>query len=373
MASLKFIEHGKVLNEIDKALELKQQNESERTYLGASQIGEPCHRKLFYSFRKVCKRQISAKGIRSIEDGFMQEKVMAERLRMVPSIELYTHTEDGQQIGFEMMGFLRGHIDGMILNPLDGSPTKFEIWEHKSVNLEKFAKLTKLIHENEKTALESWDIIYYNQAILYMKAFDKDRHFLTVTSPGGRDYQCCRTEYSEKKANLIIEKAKSIIFEDDILPSRISEKREFFSCNWCEYQGVCFDGNIPKINCGTCRYRNPNIQTKQFECLLAEKIIPDNILHVGCKQHVFSHALMPGVTFIDEDMSGCYYQIGEITFANVGMSGFPDCNKKIDCIFTSEQLKALGNVNEIPSHSTIQGEIESEAAKLVKKTFKAWE
>lgn len=378
MAKLDYAVSGKTLLEIDKALELKQRLEKPRHYLGASQIGTPCWRKLFYSFRGACTREISAKGIRAIEDGFLQEKVMAERLRMVPGIQLYTEDAEGNQINFSLLGgFFRGSVDGMILNPLEGSATEFEIWEHKSVNETKFNELNKLIHEKgEKKALEEWDEIYYDQAIIYMDSFQKKRHFLTVTTPGGRDYTSCRTEASITKANTIKDKAQSIIFDNWTIPSRISEKREYYLCGWCEFKGICHDGDIPDVNCKTCRYRDCDMQSGEFVCLFTQKVIEDSLLMTGCKSHVYNPALVPGCTLVEHQEDGCLYHIPEkkFYFANTNLEGFPDVKGQLDAIYTSfdlkHKIKNINNMGEVVSkmQKTFNGEVDPKGS-----VVKSWD
>ena len=99
----------RTLSEIDKALEKKQSEEPPRKYLGMSQIGHDCWRNLFYSYRYAEKRIISASGIKAIEDGYTQEKIMAERLRLLPNIELHTTDPENpeEQIAFNL---LLGHF-----------------------------------------------------------------------------------------------------------------------------------------------------------------------------------------------------------------------------------------------------------------------
>ena len=370
MAKLPNTNEDPTLKKMNECLEEKQRQEGPRLYLGMSEIGKPCMRELFYSFRGCARRSIEASGIKAIEDGYLQEDVTIKRLRAVPGIELHNDDGEGNQIGFKMLlDHFRGHCDGVVRG-LVQAPQTWHCFEHKAVNETKFNKLKTLVQKDEKSALKEWDPVYYAQAMIYCHCLEMDRHYLVCALPGGRDHTSVRTDYNKKFAEDIIDKAKTIIFEDSVIPAKISDKRESFSCQWCAYKGICHDGDVPDINCRSCRYREP-VKDGQNNCLLAGKIIPNTIIHVGCKQHVFAHALMPGVQFIEEDVSGCYYQIGEITFANVGLSDFPDCNKKIDCMLTSEELKALVNVNEIPSHSAIQGESSKE--ELIKKTFKAWE
>lgn len=341
--------YDQTLLEVDKALEAKNKLEKKRNYLGMSQIGEECRRKLFYSFRGVCKREISASGIKAIEDGFMQEDKMAERLKMLPYIELHTVDDTtGNQIGFYLLlDHFRGHCDG-IIRGIKEAPITWHIWEHKSVNVKKFEKIISIREKDgEKNTLKLWDEIYYAQAQIYMHCSKLERHFLTVTSPGGRDYTSVRTDYNKKEAEGIIEKAKVIIFDNWTIPAKLSENREFFKCKWCEFQGVCHDNDIPDVNCKTCRYREP-VKDGKNNCLLSENEIDDTTLNAGCNSHVFNPALI-NVKLIEHQQDGCLYKTENgIVFSNTNIIGLPDLSKNVDYIFTSKELRNdIKNINNI--------------------------
>lgn len=330
------------LAEVDKALEQKKNSESPRHYLGMSQIGDECHRKLFYSFRNAEKRAWAAQGVRNIEDGHVQEDIMAARLRMVPGIELITVDPDDpeKQIGFSLLlDHFRGHCDGAILGVLE-SPGTWHTWEHKSVGEASFEKLKKIrIEKGEKNSLREWNSTYYAQAIIYMHEMQLTRHFLTVSTPGGRDYLSIRTEYNRKEAEAIIEKAKAVIFDNWVIPPRISDKREFYSCKWCTFQEVCHDGRFPLINCKTCRYSEP-VDGGERKCGLKENIIPEDVLHVGCNDHLYNPALIDAELVEHQAESVIYKTKKGIVFANTSLTGIPDIKtQKLDAIHTSTALR----------------------------------
>lgn len=368
MAKLPELNIDPTLEAMDKQLEYEQSLEKDRNYLGASVIGEECRRKLFYSFRLAEKRIISASGIKSIQDGYLQEEVTIKRLRSLPFIELHNDDGEGKQIGFEMMGFLRGHIDGMIKGLIQ-APQTWHVFEHKCVNDLKFSKMLKAKEEKgEKNALKEWDDIYYAQAQLYMHSFNIERHYTVVSAPGGRTHTSCRTEYNRKDAEALIEKAKSIIFDGDLLPARISDRREYFRCGWCEYKELCHDGKMPQVNCRTCRYCDPDMQLKEFNCLKHNKILKN---FEACPDHVYNPALIQA-RLIKHEPDGCIYQLetGE-KLANITVTGMPEMdNDKIDFIYTSEQLR-----NDIVFLANLK-EVVLDAADSVAKAFsgtKEWQ
>jgi hypothetical protein len=222
-----------------KAVEQREAAKPPRNYLGASSIGDSCERKLWYGVQGTQREPIKWQGLYAIEDGHRTEDLIAERLRLVPGIELWTHREDGSQFGFEDFGErFRGHIDGVIRGLLQAPKTP-HIWENKSVNEAKFKKFQKAAAEKgEKNALKAWDLIYYAQAVVYMSYFDLTRHYLTVTTPGGRDIASCRTEANPTYAEALREKGKGILNATE--PSaRVSENPSWWECKFCPFWETC--------------------------------------------------------------------------------------------------------------------------------------
>jgi PD-(D/E)XK nuclease superfamily len=175
-------------------------------------------------------------------------------LRLVPGIELWTHREDESQFGFEDFGGrFKGHIDGVIRG-LFQAPKTPHIWENKSVNDKKFKLLQKSIAEKgEKNALKAWDPIYYAQGVIYMHYFDLTRHYLTVTTPGGRDIASCRTEANPAYAEALREKAKRILNAAQQL-ARISDNPSWHECKWCPFWETC--RVVPVSAAGTSTQQN---------------------------------------------------------------------------------------------------------------------
>lgn len=232
-------------------------NHPPRGHLGASMIGDPCVRKLWYSFRWVSVTDFQFATLARFEDGHLSEDVMAERLRLVKELELHTEDEDGKQFRFtDFGGHFAGSADGLIRGLLQ-APSTPHIWEHKCVNEKKFAKLNKLKDElGEKKALLEWDGVYYAQAQAYMHYFDMKRHYLTCATPGTRDVTSVRTEYHPSYALSLVNKAQGIIASSEP-PTRLTEKKDDFRCKWCSFKEQCHFGMIVAENCRTCRFSEP--------------------------------------------------------------------------------------------------------------------
>lgn len=225
----------------------ERQDRGRRDYLGASLIGNECARQIWYEYNKYDRPDFEAKTLLLFEDGHRTEDLTAERLRLVDGIELLTHNEDGEQFGFKH-GKLKGHIDGKIRGLIQ-APAKWHIWECKSSGQKKFDEFKKLSLQDEKSALQKWNMNYYVQAQLYMHFFDMDRHYTTVALGGGRDYASCRTEYDMSVALKYIDRAEKIISATSE-PPRLSENPDFFICRWCAYKDICHNEDTQTISKG---------------------------------------------------------------------------------------------------------------------------
>ncbi|MFO0906804.1 MAG: hypothetical protein U0835_00295 [Isosphaeraceae bacterium] len=229
---------------IDRELERRAATEPRRSYLGASAIGEPCERKLWYSIRpEIPRKPLDAASLKRFQDGHHGESVMADRLRLVPGVELWTSDDQtGGQIGGTLLdGRFGWHVDGVILGLLQAPETP-HVWEHKQVGEKKFAEFRKLKAQMpEKQVLEHWDSVYFAQGVLYMELLDLSRHYLTVSTPGGRETASCRTEARPTMAKALLEKARRVLDAKEP-PARLSERPEFFKCKWCDFREACHEG-----------------------------------------------------------------------------------------------------------------------------------
>lgn len=218
---------------------IEQKGREKRDYLGASLIGNPCPRQIWYQYNGFFAEPFSAETLMNFEDGHRTEDLTAKRLRMVDGIKLITHDENGNQLGFTALdGKFKGHYDGIITG-LYQAPKARHIWENKCSAEKKYNEFIKIKAEvGEKKTLEKWNENYYAQAQLYMHFENIDRHYLTLAYAGGRKYQSCRTEYDGAVAEKHIERARKII-DAKQEPPRISEKKDFYLCRWCDFKDTC--------------------------------------------------------------------------------------------------------------------------------------
>ena len=239
MATIKLPEKDPTLAAADDAMLRAENAKPRRAYLGMSQIGHPCSRMLWYSFHDPLPRQIPISGLRAINDGHTSEEVMAHRLKQIEGVELATCDENGEQFAVsDFDGKFAGHMDGAIHGLLQ-APKTWHVWEAKATNEKKFKKLRDLkMTLGEKNTLKVWDETYYAQAQCYMGYTGMRRHYLTVSTPGVRDWEAVRTDFNAQDFEALKDKANRIINARAPL-AKISNDPSWFQCSWCDYRERC--------------------------------------------------------------------------------------------------------------------------------------
>lgn len=281
--------------------------EPARPYLGMSAIGHPCERWLWYSFRWAVREQFDCDTLWRFEDGHRSEDVMADRLRLVPGVQLRTiDPSTGRQFGaIDLGGHFRGHADGLVTGLLQ-APKALHVWEAKAVDRPKFMKLVRAKERvGEKSALKEWgdkyfgDEFYYSQAIMYMAYFDAPRHYLTACTPGGREAISVRTEVDFDEARRLRAKAERIITAAEP-PPRLSISPSWHQCKKmfgreCPAYAICHGRKtMPAVNCRTCAHATPELDGNgRWSCALRKRDLTVDEQRAGCDQHRFIPALVP--------------------------------------------------------------------------------
>lgn len=281
---------------VDAALEARAKQDRLRPYLGMSSIGHPCARHLFYSFRWCGRKNFSAATLKRFTDGHRGEAVMAERLRLVDEIELHTvDPNTGEQFAYTAVsGHVSGHMDGAITGLLQ-NPGEWFVWEHKQVDPTEQSALRKCVEQHgEKKALEEWSSMYYAQAVLYMHHAGISQHYLTCSTPGGRETISVMTDANPDFAEQLLLRARDVV-EASETPERISSNPAWYQCKMCSYIPVCHYGTVPEVNCRTC-ISSTAMTDREGGVWWCEKWDSEISLEdqrQGCNQHVFIPTLLP--------------------------------------------------------------------------------
>lgn len=228
------------LEAADAAMVEISKRERRRSYLGMSSIGDPCSRKLWYGYHTTHREVFTAETLKRFADGHASEDVMADRLRLVDGVTLMTvDPATGRQ--WELTDFdgrFAGHMDGKIIG-LKQAPRTLHVWEGKAVNEKSFEKFKSLKRTlGEKDALKEWNGVYWHQAQSYMGYSKLTRSYMTVCTPGVREWDSVRTEFDPLAFEAIKDKAERIL-NAKVPLTRISNTPTWWQCDWCHHKTEC--------------------------------------------------------------------------------------------------------------------------------------
>lgn len=252
----------RINEKIDAAILERRKMEPVRKYLGASQIGEECHRKLFYTYAHTPVdpgRELTARALRIFQTGHAAEDAAALALGAtdVPQTDIFrdtavrwlvdagfqlvTRTSDGRQLGFTSLGGrFGGHVDGMITaTPLPNEiPTPCG-WEHKGLNLKNWTKMKR--HGVRKASP-----LYFGQMQIYMGYMEWTAFLFTCTNKNTQEMYHELVHYDPKEAQMLSDKALLVIksVEQNLILPRCTDNPDFFICQFCDWKERCWHKDV---------------------------------------------------------------------------------------------------------------------------------
>lgn len=251
-----------VNNYIDGALMEKRAKEPPRLYLGASQIGDPCERKLQYSYSqtpKDPKREFTAKQLRIFATGHHVEDMTAgamdgESDKMWKNIAAEFMTDAGfvlerfvpgtkppKQFGFSALGGkFKGHTDGRLIAGPPVPALEYPAgWECKGLNQKNWSKVKK--HGVREVAP-----VYYGQLQTYIPYMELPQFLFTAFNKNTSELHHEIIGLDSREAQSLSDKAVRIIehTESGNLLPRIASNPDFYLCLQCDWPERCWKKDI---------------------------------------------------------------------------------------------------------------------------------
>lgn len=294
-----------------------------REYLGMSQIGRPCERELWLTFRWVADVEFSGRMLRLFDTGHREEERVIFELREAGCSVLSIDPATKKQVSVQRHGgHFRGHVDGQVLG-LAENPKVKHLMDVKTVKLKKFADL--LEHKMKKAFPEYWA-----QAQCYMGELGlKHGVYIFVCKDDDRIHFEF-FEFEPETHEFYMKRAEKIIFNDR-LPPPISKNPTWYQCKMCSFHDFCHGSKIAKnANCRTCAHSTAE-RDGTWSCAKHEATIPDAAAQrAGCESHVIHIDLVPWNYTVDERF-GVVWHTPEGDIAN----GEPDAH-----VYTSAEILA---------------------------------
>lgn len=268
-----------------------ERHEDERTYLGASVIGDPCERKLWIDFRWVIPpEKFDGRMRRLFETGHREEARMITDLRAA-GVEVWDRDENGGQIGVGSIGgHFKGHLDGVALGLLEAPKTP-HVAEFKTHNAKSFANLLK---SNVAIAKPK----HYAQMMVYMHLMSFTRAVYMAHNKDTDALHIERVKYDPLVAAQLMTKAERVITAykpPEKLHDDITKKLATIDCSYCHAREFCHGSQWPRRHCRTCIEATPRMDGDgRWTCDFHKCDLSPEDQRKGCKEHRFIPELIHG-------------------------------------------------------------------------------
>lgn len=282
-----------------------------RGYLGASIIGHPCSRYLWYTFRHCCKLKFDGRMRRLLETGDLAETRFVQNLRDI-GCEVHNADKNGEQFEVKALhGHLSGHMDGCAYN-IPEAPRTWHVLEFKTHNAKSFANLERQGAQKAKPQ-------HYAQIQTYMHLTGMTRALYLAVNKDNDNLYSERIHYDAEYASQLMDKAEKIITAT-IPPERIGSRPDSYHCKWCDAQSLCWGVDhkkdilrvvpecsalpIPILSCRQCCYAEPIMSGRygQWTCRKHKRGLSPKCQIQPCEDHL----VLPGLLTIEGHIPGGY-------------------------------------------------------------------
>lgn len=247
--------------------------DTERGYIGASEIGHPCDMYLWLKFhRLIAREEFDPMEVDVDNPEEMKSEVNKARMRRLfqrghdeelrfegylHAIGTVFHSGALDQSAFKE-GFFSGHMDGDIF--LFGEDS---IVEYKTHNRKSFQLL-------KRGELERTHPKHFAQSQSYMRAKKRQQTvYLAVCKDDDRLF-CDVIPYDEAKASAYATRAEYVAMSDKPL-QRIGTKPTFYMCKMCPGKAMCWGFEAPRVNCRNCTSATKHPDQGTFGCDAVQK------------------------------------------------------------------------------------------------------
>ena len=285
MAAIDFRADVKLAGDTLAAIEaaVLRGSEKARPHLGASQIGRPCSRALWYAFRWAAMPSFEPRMLRLFARGQREEAVFADLLRAAGVTVHLVDAETGRQFRFETLGgHFAGSMDGAAMG-VPEAPRAWHVLEFKTHGRKSFDELAEKGVARAKPE-------HYSQMQVYMRATGMERALYCAVCKDDDRLHLERVDFDAEHAELMFRRAEAIIQAQEP-PQRYSEDPAYYLCKWCEFRDMCHGDAVPLPGCRSCAHSTPEL-TGGWSCARHQDAIPLDFQAQGCDAHRYIPILL---------------------------------------------------------------------------------
>jgi hypothetical protein len=300
--------------------------EPPRPHMGCSQLGNPCDRALWLSFRWAVRPVFPGRILRLFRRGQNEEATIISDLRAIGLDVRSSQT----RVDFDC--HVSGSLDAIIESGVPGAPKTRHVAEFKTHSKKSFDAL-------EKDGVEKSKPEHFVQMQVYMLGTKIDRAlYLAVCKDDDRIYTE-RIRFDREAASKAVERGQRIALQDR-MPEPLSADPSWYLCKWCNSYEFCHQTKTTKeANCRTCAHVTP-LPDSTWRCERWDDTIPLDHQRKGCDAHVIHPDLVPWPIRDGRDQWTAVYVIDgkEVangtpdadTFSSAELLAAPDCCANMD-------------------------------------------
>jgi hypothetical protein len=266
-----------ILNDINNYCVQKFGNEH-RNHLGASEMGKPCSRMLWYKFHWCKLPTFDGRMLRLFNVGHSAEPRFIDYLRGI-GFEVKEFADDGKQFRISgVNGHYGGSLDGMCKAPARyGLETDLVLLNEFKTNgtgagYNKVAE--QPLHKAKPEHADQMAQYGYHYKLKYGLYLIENKNDSSLTVK--------IVELDWNRGAELGRRADEIINAKEP-PARISDNPAFQTCQWCDFIGICHRGEIPEKSCRSCRMSSP-VADARWYCSRHAALIPSDFVKVGCDE-----------------------------------------------------------------------------------------
>lgn len=253
-----------------------------RHHLGASLIGSPCDRALFYNYRWVIPSYFDSRLIKLFNTGHRAEAEFISMLECI-GVEVLQQTGDGKQYNFS-------HSNSHVGGSLDGILKNTPFLENFIVTAEFKTSSDKLFKELVAGGVKKEKHQHYIQMVIGMEKLNAQYCCYMCKNKDTDDLYVEIIEHDSHIAKHYLERAEHIVYSDK-LPTKIANSDTAFNCRYCDFSGLCHWGDVSEVdvNCRSCKHSYPSKDgslSGKWQCVKYNNaVLPRDKSIYGCKTY----------------------------------------------------------------------------------------
>ena len=273
---------------IDRLMEEDAAREPLRDYIGASQLGEPCRRKLWLSFRWARRPAWDGRMLRLFERGKAEEAPLCAYLSMA-GLEMERILDD--QLETDFGSHVKGHPDGIVRSGVPEAPKTVHVLEMKTHSRKSFDELAK------KGVRESKPMHWVQMQCEMLGASmtlgeDIQRALYVAVCKDDDRLHIERVRLDRDAAEAAVRKGQETA-TDDRVPPKLSEDPGWWQCKTCQFHALCHGHGVADVNCRTCGFFTAAPDGRCYCEKWGKEEIPLGAQRRANPCHVFNPDLVP--------------------------------------------------------------------------------